>query len=137
MNTQDNYETRTQSNSKSVMVWSMLWAFTLLIAAASARFLGSLNLVLVVLLILSHVFFAGMALKAHKVWLKGLDDFQKQIQLYSMAFTLGMTWITVILMLLLDILGVQEISKIHLVFLSVFMAVISAVGTVINMKKAA
>lgn len=135
MNSENTYTQRNQSNSKKVMLWSMLWAFTLLLAAASAKLFGPLSLAFIVIVVLSHVFFAGMALKAHKVWLRGLDEFQKQIQLYSMAFTLGMTWIVVILMQLLDILDVLEVGENHLVFLSVMMAVTGAIGTMVSMRK--
>lgn len=135
MNAQDSYVKRNLSNSMSVVKWSMLWAVTLVIAAALNRFMGPLSFVIIAGLIIVHLVFAFGALKAHQVWLRGLDEFQKQIQLHSMAFTLGMTWIAVILMMLLSSLDLIEIGQNHLVFLSVYMAVVGAIGTLFNNRK--
>ena len=135
MNNQETYTKRNMTNSVSVVKWSMLWAITLVIAAALNRFMGPLSFVIIAGLVVVHLVFAFGALKAHQVWLRGLDEFQKQIQLHSMAFTLGMTWIAVILMMLLSSLELMEIGQNHLVFLSVYMAIVGAIGTVFNNRK--
>jgi hypothetical protein len=86
--------------------------------------------------ILVHLSCALGALRAHQVWLKGLDELQQQIQLYSMAFTLGLTWIAITLLLLLSSAGIFEIGKFHLPILAVVMAVVGTLGSLIGMRKA-
>ncbi|WP_111977113.1 hypothetical protein [Algibacillus agarilyticus] len=132
----ENYTQRNTSNSKSVLIWSFLWGLSLIIAGLAVALWWPNNTTVLVISIILHLSFAVGALKAHLLWLKGLDELQQKIQFQSMAFTLGLTWIALLLMLLLNMANVIEVSMFHISLLTVGMAVSSAVGNFIGMRKA-
>jgi hypothetical protein len=132
----ENYTQRSVKNARSVLVWSFLWGFSLVIAGLALKFWWPQSYVMLAIFILVHLSCALGALRAHQVWLKGLDELQQQIQLHSMAFTLGLTWIAITLLLLLSSAGIFEIGKFHLPILAVVMAVVGTLGSLIGMRKA-
>lgn len=132
----ENYTQRDFKNSRSVLVWSFLWGFSLVLAGLAVKFWWPQSIVVLVISILVHLACALGALNAHQLWLKGLDEFQRQIQLHSMAFTLGLTWVAIMFMLLLSSTGILEVGKFHLPILTVVMAVVGTLGNLIGMRKA-
>ncbi len=132
----ENYAQRNCKNTRSVLLWSFLWGFSLLVAVFALKFWWPQSIAMLSILILVHLSCALGALKAHQVWLKGLDELQQQIQLHSMAFTLGLTWIAITFLMLLSSTGIFEIGQFHLPILAVVMAVVGAVGNLVGMRKA-
>lgn len=131
----ENYTQRSAENAQSVLIWSVLWGLSLALTCLAFKFWWPQSNALLAISIVVHLSCALGALRAHQVWLKGLDELQQQIQLHSMAFTLGLTWIGLTLLLLLSSTGAIEIGKLHLSILAVTMAVVGVLGNFIGMKK--
>ncbi len=132
----ENYTQRNVANVRSVLVWSFLWGLSLIIACLALKFWWSQSYAMLAIFMVAHIACALGALKAHQVWLKGLDELQQQIQLHSMAFTLGLTWIAITSLLVLSSAGLIEVEKFHLPILAVVMAVVGTLGNFIGMRNA-
>lgn len=132
----ESYTQRNVANVRSVLVWSVLWGFSLIIACLGLKFWWSQSYAMLAIFMVVHIACALRALKAHHVWLKGLDELQQQIQLHSMAITLGLTWIAITSLLVLSSAGLIEVEKFHLPILAVVMAVVGTLGNFIGMRNA-
>lgn len=132
----ENYTQRSGRNARLVLLWSIAWGFSLVAACFLLKFWWPQNKVMLAILVLVHGSCALGALKAHQVWLRGLDELQQQIQLHSMAFTLGITWIAITILLLINSASLLDIGDFHLPILAVLMAVVGTVGNLIAMRKA-
>lgn len=132
----ENYEQRNYKTGLAVIIWSTLWIFSFGIAGVAVNLWWRQNNAVLIISIVVHLACAIGALKAHQLWLRGLDEFQRQIQLHSMAYTLGLTWIAVMFMLLLSSTGTLVIGGSHLAILTLFMAVSGVLSYFIAMRKA-
>jgi hypothetical protein len=132
----NNYTQRNLKNTISVLVWSILWAGSLVAACYALKFWWPQNEVMLILAAIVHLGCALGALKAHQNWLKGLDELQKKIQLHSMALTLGVTWMGITLLVLVSSSSVVEFEKFYLPALAVVMVIAGTLGNIIGMRKA-
>ena len=131
----DNYSQRNIKNSKSMMIWSALWGGSLAAACFAFKFWWYQNELVFIIAVIIHLGCAIGALKAHQTWLKGLDELQQKIQLHSMAFTLGVTWIGITLLLLVSTSGFIKIDAFYLPILAGVMAVVGVIGNLIGLRK--
>jgi hypothetical protein len=133
--TSENYTQRNAKNAQSVLIWSLLWGVSLVLACLAFKFWMPQSSTLLIISVIVHISCALGALKAHQVWLKGLDELQQHIQLHSMAITLGLTWIAITLLMLLSFAGILDIEKFHLPILAGVMAVVGPLATFVGMRK--
>lgn len=131
----DSYAQKNFKNTRSVLAWSILWGSSLVMTCLALKFWWPQSNAVLAIGIVVHLSCALGALKAHQIWLKGLDELQQKIQLHSMALTLGLTWIGITLLLLLSSTGTVKIGTIHLAILAVVMAVVGALGNLFGMRK--
>lgn len=131
------YDTTNVKNSVSVLLWSVAWAGSMLLAIVGFKFFWSESKWLIGLSIGLHLVFALFALRAHFVWLENIDELMRGIQLKSAAFTLGIVWMVVIVMLLLNSIGWLPVHDGHLVLLTLIMAIVMPLSTFFGMRKVA
>ena len=134
MSTQNSYAKQNQVNSASVLVWSVLWGGSLVCGFAATRFFAPLAPILIAIVIIVHLFCAFMVLKVHLTWVKQQDELQKKIQLQSMSMTLGITWISMFLLMLLHALQLIKIGLDQLALLSILMATVGTVTTIMGRR---
>jgi len=132
----DTYEERSIKNTKNIFFWSITWGVTFVAASASVKLWWPENSIVLIGAVATHISLMICAINAHWKWLKSLDDLQRQMHLYSMAFTLGATWLVTTLLILLK---VEQFSfgRWHLEIIVIVMALSWALGNVIGMRRSA
>lgn len=70
-------------------IWTMWWLVSLALAVFGPTFLWGDRGGITVVVIVANVIFGVMAIRAHKIWLGGLDELQRRIQLEALALAYG------------------------------------------------
>ncbi|WKD48415.1 hypothetical protein [Microbulbifer spongiae] len=131
------YEKKRIKNSAYIFFWTISWGATFVVASAAVNVWWPENIAVLIAALATNISLMICVIIAHWKWLKDLDDLQRQIQLYSMAFTLSVTWLITTLLILLEGVENLPIGRWHSEILVVVMSLSLVLGNIIGMRKAA
>lgn len=85
----NNYQTKNNTNTRTLRNWTIVWVITMAIAAFAPRFIWDFNTSLTIITLLINLAVGFRMLVANREYLRGLDEMQQKILFDAMAFTLG------------------------------------------------
>ncbi|TWX69804.1 hypothetical protein ESZ36_07620 [Colwellia demingiae] len=85
----NNYQTKNNTNTRTLRNWTIVWVITMAIAAFAPRFIWDFNTSLTIITLLINLAVGFRMLVANRKYLRGLDEMQQKILFDAMAFTLG------------------------------------------------
>lgn len=86
---QESLTVRTKKASKTLAFWTFLWVLSTAVMAFGPKLVWDFNLLFSGLAVTVNLLFGAKMLLVNRKYLQGLDEMQRDIQLNSMALTLG------------------------------------------------
>lgn len=80
------YEEKRIKNTIYIFFWTISWGATFVFASAAVKIWWPESTAVLIAAIATHISLLICVIIAHWNWLKGLDDLQRQIQLYLVKY---------------------------------------------------
>ena len=103
--TNSNWAQQTKKNTQRLGKWTIAWVLSVALATFGPIFLWQSATLSIIAIGLNLILGIGMIV-ANKIYLDGLDELQKRIQLEAMALTLGVGLVCGIAYTILDVVNV-------------------------------